>query len=78
VDENAMFDLLGLKTKVNVREIKLGPIVAPTDYALHDIKGAHIVVMIRLQRSHILHGMKESQIWIYGPLILICLGLKRL
>jgi hypothetical protein len=45
VNENAMFALLGLKTEANEREIKLGPVIAPTtDYALLDIKGADIAV----------------------------------
>jgi hypothetical protein len=45
VDENAMFALLGLKSEVDERGIKLGPIVVPTTaYDLHDTKGADILV----------------------------------
>jgi hypothetical protein len=42
VNENAMFALLGLKTEANEREIKLGPVIAPTtDYALRPCTSLH-------------------------------------
>jgi hypothetical protein len=65
VDKNAMFALLGLKSEVDERGIKLGPIVVPTTaYDLHDTKGRIFLLMIRLQRSHLLAGMNATQKWI--------------
>jgi hypothetical protein len=65
VDENAMFALLGLKSEVDERGIKLGPIVVPTTaYDLHDTKRADILVDDKLQRSHLLPGMNATQKWI--------------